>query len=67
MTPQQLALWEMMAVALRKMLPTVDAMADYEKTLNNGDRNCLELAESLRVVICLEEVFRPVEQIETVH
>jgi hypothetical protein len=40
----------------------VDAMADYEKTLNNGDRKCLELAESLRTVICLEEVFRSVGQ-----
>ena len=59
MTEQQLALWELMAAALRKVLPIVEAMAEYETDASPGDASYSEWADSLCRIVVLEEMLRP--------
>jgi hypothetical protein len=59
MTEQQLALWEMMAAALRKMLPIADAMAEFEGHESLGDTSYREWADCLCRIVALEELLRP--------
>jgi hypothetical protein len=59
MTEQQIALWELMAVALRKMLPIAEAMAEYELEACLGDTSNSEWADCLCRIVVLEEMLRP--------
>jgi hypothetical protein len=59
MTEQQLALWELMAAALHKLLPIVEAMAEYETEASPGDTSYCEWADTLCRIVVLEEMLRP--------
>jgi hypothetical protein len=64
MTKEEFACWNLMAKSLRKVLPLLEAAADYEPLERLSDSPYRAMANGIGYVIAIEELVRPREQQE---
>jgi hypothetical protein len=50
-----------MAAAIRKLLPVVEAFAEYESKRSGGIKSCAQLAQCIGRIVSLDESMRPPE------